>query len=309
MIASHDVLNRVKELGYNELRTDYYKKVEELFDKIAEVLNKWDVAHEVIHFPALVPRWVEWELKVDGEIVPSLPSGLVSGEIDLNLKDSSDLDTSYASPNINFNSHLVSMGDMSTPVFYWAPALSVSKESVVKILRKGKAEGYLKVEPVSVLGRHIIAGELERPEKVFVVHYDSLWKGVIDNGLSVALFLELLSHKMIQRDMVLFLGLSELALWPKYWEYSMITARRSLGEVLEGAEVIAVDCIGFKNTSFISDREYVEAYSPLKEDIKIFGTPVRELLEVYHSTNDGLEAVSMSQLERDIKEIVSMLSR
>ena len=301
----NSVIKTVKELGYDELRTDYINKTEEIYSKIVEFLNRADVPYIVKEFPGLAPEW-EWELKVGEEEIPSLPSGLVSGEIEMNLKDSSDL-SALESPNVSFNSHLKSFDDVSTPVFHWAPSISTSKKGIVKILEEGKVEGSIRVKVKSVSVKHILAGNVEKPKKVFVVHYDALWKGVIDNGLSVTLFLNLLKEGKVG-GVVLFLGFSEVTLWHKYWEYSMITAKEGFKDVLTSSEVFVVDCIGYRGTDFIKDKEYLEAYSILKEDVRIFGTPMKYLLEVYHSTGDDLNAVSLKQLEEDVRRIITMAS-
>ena len=299
------VIETVRELGYDTMRTDYIEKTEEIYSKIEETLDRAEVTYVVKEFPALAPEW-EWELRA-GEELPSLPSGLLSGEIEMNLKDSSDLRV-FDFPNVSFNSHLRYFEGVSTPIFHWAPSISTSKKGVVKILEKGKVEGRLKVKVRPVSLKHVLAGNVENPKKVFVVHYDALWKGVIDNGLSVALFLNLFKERKVKEDAVLFLGFSEVTLWPKYWEYSMITAKEGFRDVLDNSEVIVVDCIGYKGTDFISDKEYIEAYSALKEEIRVFGTPMKYLLEIYHSTADDLNAISLEQLEKDVKRVMDELS-
>ncbi len=302
-----EVIKLVKELGYDDLSYNYIEKTEGLYSSITELLSSWGVNYETYHFHVLAPKWVEWELTVNGREVPALPSGLVSGEVSFNLKDSSDLESGYTLSNVNFNSKLISEGDISTPIFYWSPALSTSKKVAMDIIKADKVEGYLKVKHVCAKGRHVLAGNLERPRKLFVVHYDALWRGVIDNGLSVATFLNLLKMGKVKKDAVLFLGFSEISIWPAYWEYSMLTARELLNEIISNSEVIVVDCIGYKNTSFITDKEYIDAYSKLKEDLKVFGTPMKDLLEIYHSTNDGVEVISVDQLEKDLAEISKMV--
>ncbi|UXD22695.1 hypothetical protein IPA_07430 [Ignicoccus pacificus DSM 13166] len=305
-----ELLNLVRELGYDTFRTDYLQKTLDLARKIQEFLSTNDITFVTALFPVLVPEWIEWGLESKGERIPSLPSGFEGGEIELNLKDSSDLETNYSLPNVNFNSKLLSPTDISTPVFYWGPSLSVSREGAERILKNGEIKGFLKVRRVCRAGKHFLAGNVENPKKIFVVHYDALWKGVIDNGLSVALFLSLLKEGIIKEDVVLFLGFSEISLWPNYWEYSMITAKESFDEQINNAEeVIVVDCIGYKDTNFIKDKEYIEAYSRIRRDLKVFGTPIERLMEIYHATNDGVEAVSLKQLEEDVRRVRDMISR
>ncbi len=272
---------------------DYIKKTEERANTLEELLKDY----EVLKVPVLAPKWDFW-LKVGGEDVKALPTALASGYVGPYIKDSSDLED-YSKPNLNFNSQLIGNG-ISTPMFYNAPSLAVSKETIIEAIKRG-FEGYVKVVPVPITARNFIVGDLDKAKVIVVAHYDALWYGAVDNtsGLVASLFL----MDKVKEVAFLLLGYTEVTLTNDYSGFVIREVGERLKEYLTEKRVLVLDCLGYR-ADFIEDPEYVEAYSPLFPDA-IYGTPINELIKIYHSTLD--KELDFDQLLKDLSRVLKYL--
>ena len=70
-----------------------------------------------------------------------------------------------------------------------------------------------------------------------------------------------------------------------------------------------MDCIGYKNTQFLKDKQYSEAYRTFggKDKLLIFGTPLEDLYSIYHATNDSFDKYNKEQIEKDALILLNTL--
>ena len=282
---------------FMQYEEDYIKKTETRAELLEEVLLPFGFRE--VRIPVLAPSWEYW-LKIGNREVKALPTALKSGYVGPYLKDSSDLED-YNRPNVNFNSQLSDPNAISTPVFYNAPSLAISRRDASEALLKG-FEGYVKVTPKVVTARNFVVGDIEKANAVVVSHYDALWYGAVDNTSGLVASLVLM--KRLKNVAFLFLGYTEVTLTNDYSRFVIEKVAEELRDELRGKEVIVLDCLGFEGSGFIDDPEYVEAYSPLKP-AKIYGTPMERLIKIYHSTID--RELDLDKLLSDIKEVYEYL--
>jgi len=306
-----DALAYLKELS--KLDTNYIRKTLNRASFLENFFESNKIPFEEYNFYTPVPDWVEYYLIADGEQINALPNGLKSGEIEKNLKDSSDLENEYNYANINFNSRLKSDVDISTPVFYNAPALAIAKRDVAKVLNAKEVEGYLEVKIRNVRNKNFIVGDLEKAKLYVIIHYDALWVGAIDNTSSLSAFLSLLKNKALDLDKIaiFFIGFTEVTnYWPEYWDYSFQRVYQKYEDYFNNVDkILIVDCIGYRNTQLLRDEEYIEAYKTFggKDKLLIYGTPLEDLYEIYHATNDTFDKISKTEMTKSISEILSYL--
>jgi len=295
------------------MEINYIKKTLERAEYLENYFESNSIPYETFDFFVDVPEWKKFYLFADGEEIKVLPNGLKSGKIEKNIKDSVDLENQYYYANINFNSLLETNVDISTPIFYNVPALAVSKESIIRIINSNDVDGYLSVVKRRVKNKNFIVGDLEKAKLYIIIHYDALWKGAIDNTSSLSLFLSFLKHKVLdlERIAIFFIGFTEITYdWPEYWDYSFKQTKNRFEEYFERiSKILIVDCIGYKNTQFLNDKEYLEAYETFGDEEKliIFGTPLEDLYSIYHATNDSSDKYSERQLEKDIISLIDVL--
>ncbi len=282
---------------FMQYEEDYIKKTEDRAVALEERLLPF--GFDEIRVPTLAPSWEYW-LKIGEREAKALPTALKSGHVGPYIKDSSDLED-YDKPNINYNSQLLSDEAISTPVFYNAPSLAVSRRDAAEAILKG-FEGYVKVKPKAVTARSFVVGDLQNAKAVIVTHYDALWYGAVDN--TSGLIASLLLMRRVKGVVFLFLGYTEVTLTNDYSGFVINEVGEELRETLEGKEVIVLDCLGFEGSGFIEDPEYFEAYSPLMPS-KIYGTPLSKLIKIYHSTIDN--HLDFDKLVDDVKNVYSYL--
>ncbi|MDY6761690.1 MAG: hypothetical protein SVY41_01450, partial [Candidatus Nanohaloarchaea archaeon] len=206
---------------------------------IREKIEDLEVAAEEQEYAVSYPEYPVYELEVDGEEIDCLPSGFVSGEItEKRLIDNvavayGDIDE----PNINFNPHCPGL---SKQTFYEAPALTVSREDVQKILDADEVHGRLEVEWGRYTSRNFIVGNTEDPDILVFTHYDSWWGGFVDNAFSVSLLLHLLPDLDLDRVCIVFAGSEEVSHEEHYWCYGYRQFEQEYFHTVEAADTIAV---------------------------------------------------------------------
>ncbi|AAR38882.1 NEQ028 [Nanoarchaeum equitans Kin4-M] len=309
-------------LNYSELNSiykdlvffdsNYIRKTLHRADYIEQFLDKYKIDYHIYEHFVLVPDWVKYYLYIDGQKIDVLPTGLKSGKIEKNIKDSSDLENNYNYPNINFNSYLESKTDISTPIFYNVPSLAVSKNSINLLLNSNDVDGYLKVKIRDIKNKNFVIGNVDKAEQAIVVHYDALWYGAIDNTSSLGLILYMLKNKEINlnKNAIFLIGFTEIAYyWPEYWDYSFIRVIEKYEDVFKKVKrKLIIDCIGYKDTQFLTDKEYIEAYGVFGDNILIYGTPLEGLIAIYHATNDTIDKINFDQLKKDRDSLKTFLS-
>ncbi|MFB6144461.1 MAG: hypothetical protein ABEJ98_04080 [Candidatus Nanohaloarchaea archaeon] len=264
---------------------------------IKRELDERGVDYEVQPYGVVYPRFTEYRLEVDGEEVECLPAGLESGKIESktvidNLHISG---RDFSGPNINFNP--VSEG-LSKPTFYPAPALTVSRKDVPKVLEADEIEGTLEVEREQHRSENIILGETEDPERLIFTHYDSWWGAFLDNALSVSLLVHLAPELDLENDCIVFAGSEEFSDEEIYWCYGYRKFEEEYFDAVRNAETITVvDTVGRGDTQVADSEELIREglvlnYDGYVEKTEMLIGEFDKIMEIYHSPLDTREAAT-----------------
>ncbi|MFB6213986.1 MAG: hypothetical protein ABEJ07_05480 [Candidatus Nanohaloarchaea archaeon] len=242
-------------------------------------------------YDVVYPEFPVYELRVDGEEVECLPSGLESGKIDeKNVIDNVSIGGSdFDQQNINFNPHCPAL---SKQTFYEAPSVTISRQDVQKVLEADEVEGRLEVKWGEYQSTNFLVGNTEDPEMVVFTHYDSWWGGFLDNAFSVSLLLHLAPELDLGDVLIVFAGSEEVSHEDTYWCYGYRQFEKSYHDVLQDCSRISVvDTIGRGETHVTQDdfilgqalvlhnRDYIE-----KTDLVI--GEFDRIMEIYHSPID-----------------------
>ena len=289
------VINLANELCEHAPRM--WEAEKEAAEVIKRELDEKGVEYQVQPYGVVYPRFKEYSLEVDGEEVDCLPAGLKSGKIESktvidNLHVSG---RDFEEPNINFNP--VSEG-LSKPTFYPAPALTVSRKAVPKILEADKIEGRLEVEREQHNSENIIIGETKDPERLIFTHYDSWWGAFLDNALSVSLLIHLAPELDLENDCVVFAGSEEFSDEEIYWCYGYRKFEEEYFEAVKNADnITVVDTVGRGETQVADNEELIREGLVLNYDGYIEKTEMLigdfdRIMEIYHSPLDTEEAAT-----------------
>lgn len=262
-------------------------------------------------YQVVYPVYEEYYLKVDGEDVECVPSGLETGYVrEKTIIDNWNLRGSdFKQPNINFNPH---SEDISKPSTYPAPALTISKSDVQKVLDADDIEGYIEVSRSNFTSYNLLVGNQDDPRKIFFTHYDSWWGGFIDNALAVSAFVEFLPHFDLEQDLVVFAGSEEFSNEEKYWCYGFREFEKSNYDMLaEADELIVVDGIGtgepVKTDEYLSDTFLINNTRLWEKTTLITNMP-DTWKEIYHSRSDKVENIDRESINRNLKYLRNFLN-
>ena len=289
---------------------EYAEKTYALSEKLREELERKGLEYERYAYPVAAPSW-SWYLRADGEEVRSLPFGLSSGEYEGPPKVVK-LELDEAPPEGSIAYVDGSASEIRTPTFSSGPALAVSPRDAERISKSKKVEWALRVRTVETFGLAYLVGDLDSAKRVIVTHYDSLWSGSVDNASGTTLALEMLDLVDLKKNAFVFVGFAEINMKEgEYWLPSFKSVVGAYSELFERAEeVVVVDCVGTGAAGWIEDKEYVEAYSPFgAKKLKIYGTPLRDMQDYYHGTNDTPDKVLGNALVKDLRALVAHLAQ
>lgn len=244
------------------------------------------------------PVFQKYELFVDGDKIPCLPSGLKSGKIqEKTIIDSVHISgRDFQKANINFNPYCPAI---SKPTFYRSPSLAVSRKDLNKILNAEKIKGNLAVKWKRFKENNILTGNINNPYRIIFSHYDSWWGGCIDNGFSVAILLELAATVDLRKNLIVFGGSEEISRdFPYYWCYGYKEFEKKYSVLMKKAkEILVIDAIGYGVPELTSDKSYVkEAFCVKNQEFvkktKLFAGDYFKLMEIYHSEEDNMSKIT-----------------
>jgi len=274
-------------------------------------LSNYNFDVYVQEYKVVYPIYKEWYLYVDGELIKSLPCGLESGYLDnaviLDGVEVLEKGFNVDYPAIQYNRFC---SDISSPIHTLSPCLSVSREDIEKIKKAKEVDGYLKVKYKVLKQQNILVGNSENPEKIVFTHYDSVWGGTVDNGLSVAILLGIIDKIDLSKVLIVFSGTEELSMnWPIYWGYGYRMFEEKFIDIMHNAkEIIVIDCIGHTELVVTKDKFLIEEAFPIEsKDIlnktKLLTGDFYELMKFYHSFSDNIEKVKYIEYKKVLEEI------
>lgn len=282
-------------LDISEKLDEFTPRLRENEQKAAEFiqnkLNEKNANVFVQEYDVVYPIFEECWLKADGEEVECLPSGFKSGKIGKSIVDSLNVDERiFNKPNINFNPKCSGISVLS---WYDSPAVAVSRKDIPKILEAKEVEGRLKVEWQNFKSQNLLVGNVEDPEIVILTHYDSFWGGHIDNGLSVAILLEMVDSFDLSNCLIVFAGSEEISNQDPYWCRGYRQFESEFYSILEScSEIAVVDGVGRGKTQS-KGEEWILEKALVLNNAELFWDKTsllmgnfEEILEVNHSPID-----------------------
>ena len=263
---------------------------------IKEFLTAQVIQFSEDEYHTFVPKFKKWSLKVDGKIIPSLPSGLVSGKIQSNYAMLSSLISSQKNlydANINFNP---TSDTISRSNHYFAPALSVSRDDIEKIAKAKKVRGRLKVEKTDHVSANLLVGNRQNPKAIIFSHYDSIQTGAVDNASGVALSLQMALElpELLADNLFAICGNEELSYdQPIYWGHGYREFEKKHSQILKStSQILILDSFGQSKPEVISDINIVKLGFPIASlqytigKVKMISGSLASLMPIYHTAED-----------------------
>ncbi|MFB6294668.1 MAG: hypothetical protein ABEI97_02820 [Candidatus Nanohaloarchaea archaeon] len=280
---------------------------------IREELDSRGIDYRRQEYDVVYPEFPVYELVVDGEELDCLPAGFASGEI-TEKRVVNNLEVTHGDlnqPNLNFNPQC---HGLSKQTFYEAPALTIARSDVHKVLEADEIDGRLEVEWVPYTSENIIVGNAEDPKLLVFTHYDSWWGGFIDNAFSVSLLIHLLPDLDLDRVCIVFAGSEEVSDEEQYWCYGYRRFEDAYVDAVENADRIAVvDTVGRGETQIVADDDFLigqalvlDSRSYVDKTELLIGD-FDAIMEIYHSPLDTEDAAT--HMDHAIDTVTDYLDR
>ncbi|MGE5540910.1 MAG: M28 family peptidase [Bacillota bacterium] len=253
-----------------------------------------------------IPRGTS-TLRVDGQLVESLPTSMISGSItDASALTSSLIPSRYLIDvaNINFNPKCSAP---SVTNMYFAPALAVRPGDVDRILKAKEIRGTVEVRKESARIPQILVGNLKDPKVIVFTHYDSIGgPGAIDNasGTAVCLALCLRYPALLGETLFVFDPNEEVSYdYPTYWGHGYRAFATTYADVFkQAARILIVDSVGNGPVQEIRDPTILRLAFPVdtdgvRGDVVSLGGDIERMMEVYQSELDTCDLLDERYLE------------
>lgn len=284
---------------------------------ILQVLDTEQIEYSVQEFDTEVPIYQHCSFMVDGEQLQVLPSGFISGTITNNHTILSSLISSQKNlydANINFNP---ACKIISRSNHYFAPAFSIKRGDVQKVIDAKDILGKLEVSKTSHRSKNILVGNTKNPTIIIFSHYDSISTGAVDNASGTALSLELIVELPELQKNVLFVlcGNEELSYdEPIYWGHGYRCFEKEHGNLIKNcAQILVLDSFGHTEPIIFSDIPTMKLAFPIKDiatyapKTKVIAGDIDALMEFYHAENDVPENIIDEYFEVTKELIIKML--
>jgi hypothetical protein len=306
-----DLIRALTDLGERQL-----KKETAAAEILLRSLQAEGISYTVQEYTTFIPTYTHCSLFVDGKALPVLPSGLVSGAIRDNHTILSSLISSQKNlydANINFNP---ASPEISRSNHYFAPALSIARSDVEKVVLAKTIEGKLEVVKTEHQSQNILVGNSKDPSMIIFSHYDSIASGAVDNASGTVLSLELIFENPGLMDSVLFAfcGNEELSYdEPVYWGHGYRCFENDYCELLEKASrILILDSFGHTKPRIFSEPHIMKLAFPLVGieeyafKTSVIAGDIDALMEFYHAKSDVPEKINAAYFD-ETKELVLSL--
>ena len=284
---------------------------------ILQVLDNEQIHYSIQEFDTEIPTYQHCSLMVDGEVLEVLPSGLISGTLTNNHTILSSLISSQKNlydANINFNPTCTYI---SRSNHYFAPAFSIKKSDVQKVIDAKDIAGKLEVIKTKHQSKNILVGNTKNPTTIIFSHYDSIGIGAVDNASGTALSIELIAEFPELLKLVLFVlcGNEELSYdEPIYWGHGYRCFEKEYGKLLKAtAQILVLDSFGHTKPIIFSDVSTMKLAFPITNiatyasKTKVIAGDIDELMQFYHAENDIPENIKDAYIEATKNVVLSFL--
>lgn len=270
-------------------------------------LDRYGIAYEQQKFIAEVPLLKKAVLEVDGKILKCDGCGMIGGKITGNDRLLNSLISSavcQGEANINFNPQCSAISNSN---YYFAPAISIKRDSLSKIFKAKNIKGEVVVEKIRHMAVNILVGNATNPEIICFAHYDSIKTGAIDNasGVSVVMNAILKTPKKLKNTLYVFSACEELSYdKPVYWGKGFrVFEKKYFKQMKKAKKIIVIDCVGNGKTEIVKDEKVIKLGFPIrnsgkwKNKIFFITGDFNHLMTVYHSDIDDGRGLSKKYLE------------
>jgi hypothetical protein len=284
---------------------------------ILGILDRAGIAYSIQEFTTEIPSYKSCSLVADGEPLEVLPSGLISGVVVNNHTVLSSLISSQKNlydANINFNP---ASPYISRSNHYFAPAFSIARTDVEKVVIANTIRGELEVVKTAHQSKNILVGNGKNPTTIIFSHYDSIATGAVDNGSGTALSLELVTENPDLLGSVLFVlcGNEELSYdEPIYWGHGYRCFEKEYRELLTNTpQILVLDSFGHTLPIVFSDPRVLTLAFPIvgietyAEKTSVIAGDIDALMEFYHAENDVPDKIKPEYFEAAKKLVLSKL--
>ncbi len=285
---------------------------------IKKFLKNQNFSYICQEFTTTIPSIRKARLIVDNKAIRCQGCSFVSGKINDNnnlVSSLLDLPNTFKEPNINFNPKNKAI---SLSYFYWGPALAISRDDVVKVIKAKNIQGYVQVKPQKEKSENILVGNIKNPRYIVFAHYDSLGAGATDNASGVAAAIAVLVNnpKTILETLYVFSGNEELSYEkPVYWGRDFRVFEAKYKSLLERAEkIIIVDSVGNDKTKISQNPYEIHLAFPVlnakkwQKKIYLLEGDLEKLFAVYHSRADTVRELSEKNLQQASFMLQKLLS-
>ena len=280
------VMNRAEALC--EAAPRMWENEAEAADLVERFLRETGVDTSSETYPVVYPTYPDYGLSADNTQIDCLPSGLSQGTIE-NKRVIDNWHISgrdFKQPNINFNPYC---SGISKPTFYNAPALTVSRSDIPRLMDADSIEGYLEIERKEFMSRNIVVGNTCNPDHMFFTHYDSWWGGFTDNAFAVALLIEIAGAAELDDICIVFAGSEEFSNEEDYWCYGYRQFEKRHREAMDSASLTVVDTLGIgqpiETNKFMEDAFLLDS-KDLMDKASLVTTRPENWRHLYHSPLD-----------------------
>ncbi|MCU0678869.1 MAG: M28 family metallopeptidase [Planctomycetes bacterium] len=282
---------------------------------IVKVLKSRQIDYKLEPFTVAIPWIKKASLQMNGQAIECRGCGFRSGKLKGWFKLINALAVKNSKlyyPNLCFSPACRSI---SRPVFFFAPALAISRTQAEKI-GQSVVSGEIKVQRVKHRSLNILVGNRQNPASVCFAHYDSIGPGAIDNAAAVAVMLKaIIADKFdLANSLCIFTAAEELSYeQPIYWGYGFRVWEKAHRPIMSRAKrLIVLDGIGNGATQIIKNRQIIFEAFPIKgfksyqNKIYLLTGDFKRLMAVYHSDLDDGRQIKVKYLDEAEKKLVSL---
>lgn len=308
----NNFIQTLTDLGERQLQKETAAEV-----LIEDALREEGVTYHIQEFSTDIPRYTHCSLFVDGKPLEVLPSGFISGTVTDNHTLLSSLISSQKNlydANINFNPSSIRI---SRSNHYFAPAFSIARADVQKVILAKEIEGKLEVEKTRHVSKNILVGNATDPKVIVFSHYDSIACGAVDNASGTALALELIAENQKLTGSVLFVfcGNEELSYdEPVYWGHGYRCFEKEYAGLLKQAsKILVLDSFGHTKPIVFSDPRTLTLAFPIKEikayaeKTSVIAGDINALMEFYHADSDVPQNIKTPFFDQTKELVLRML--
>ncbi len=300
-----------------DIGTRQNKTTKLAYKVITDLLLSHNIEFITKKYQVYLPVFKKSYLKVDGENIPCLPTGLTSGKINTAGIVTTSLISSKVFldiPHINFNPKCKII---SRANFSFSPSLAVPRDSIEKICKEKIINGKIEVVKEKQEALQILVGNNRNPKNIIFSHFDSIGSGAVDNASGTALMLEMIikNRKLLNDNLFVFDGNEEISYdLPIYWGKGYRNFERKYPKQISGAKkLIVIDCIGYDKTITLSGKtnsKIIKLAFPIKKidgyysKIKLITSDYDKLMEVYHSDLDQVGLIKEKYMKQALKIVI-----